>query len=112
MMAGGSPMSAVALEHARQQWEEGHRRLQSRAQDRRAYERLYAQVDSVIEELRRRIGQHFTLQELAAVYVGAERWSRDAAANGAPETARPEDLATVEDAAFHLYARGAVDYVP
>ena len=112
MMAGGSPMSTVAVEHARQQWEDGHRRLQSRANDRRAYERLWAQVGSVTDELRRRIGQHFTLQELAAVYAGAEQWSRDAAVIGAPETARPEDLTTVEDAAFHLYARGAVDYVP
>jgi hypothetical protein len=112
MMAGGSPMSTVAVEHARQQWKEGHRRLESRAHDRRVYERLYAQVDSVTDELRRRIGQHFTLKELAAVYDGAERWSRDAAVTGAPESARPEDLAVVEDAAFHLYARGAVDYVP
>lgn len=112
MMAGGSPMSTVAVEHARQQWEDGHRRLQSRAHDPRVYERLYAQLGSVTDELRRRIGQHFTLQELAAVYAGAERWTRDAALSGAPETARPEDLATVEDAAFHLYARGAVDYAP
>src|ERR671915_2541082 len=101
MMAGGSPMSTVAVEHARHQWEEGHRRLQSRAHDRRAYERLHAQVESVTDELRRRLGGHFTLRELAAVYAGAERWSRDAAVTGAP-AARPEDLATVEDAAFHL----------
>jgi hypothetical protein len=112
MMAGWSPMSTVAVEHARQQWKDGHRRLESRAHDRRAYERLYAQVDSLLDELRRRVGQTFTLQELAAAYGEAERWSRDAAASGAPETARPEDLVTVEDAAFHLYARGAVDYVP
>ena len=112
MMARGSAMSAVAVEHARQQWEDGHRRLESRARDHRVSERLYAQVESLTEELRRRVGQTFTLEQLAAVYSTAEPWSRDAAARGAPETARPEDLATVEDAAFHLYARGAVDYVP
>jgi hypothetical protein len=112
MMAGGSPMSTVAVEHARQQWEDGHRRLESRAHDRRSYERLHAQVDALIEELRRRVGQTFTLEQLAAAYAGAEQWSRDAAASGAPETGRPEDLATVEDAAFHLYARGAIDYIP
>jgi hypothetical protein len=105
-------MSSVAVEHARQQWEEGHRRLESRARDRRASDRLYAQVTGVTEELRRRVGQTFTIAQLADVYAGAERWSREAAARGAPETARPEDLAVVEDAAFHLYARGAVDYVP
>jgi sRNA-binding protein len=105
-------MSSVAVEHARQQWEEGHRRLESRARDRRASDRLHAQVVAITEELRRRVGQTFTIAQLADVYAGAERWSREAAARGAPETARPEDLAFVEDAAFHLYARGAVDYVP
>lgn len=114
MMAGGAPMSTVAVEHARQQWEEGHRRLESRARDRKAYLRLHAQVDSLLDELRRRVGQAYTLEQLATVYAEAEPWSRDAAARGTPmgDTARPEDFATVEDAAFHLYARGAVDYAP
>jgi hypothetical protein len=112
MTSWGSAMSTAAVEHARQQWEEGHRRLESRANDRVVYERLHAQVDSLLDELRKRVGQTFTLEQLAGVYAGAERWSRDAAVAGAPETARPEDLATVEDASFHLYARGAVDYVP
>jgi hypothetical protein len=112
MTAWGSAVSSTAVEHARQQWEEGHRRLESRARDRPVYDRLHAQVEALTDELRRRVGQTFTLAQLAGVYAGAERWSRDAAMRGAPETARPEDLATVEDAAFHLYARGAVDYVP
>lgn len=112
MTAWGSAVSSAAVEHARQQWEEGHRRLESRARDRPVYDRLHAQVEALTDELRRRVGQTFTLAQLAGVYAGAERWSRDAAVRGAPETARPEDLATVEDAAFHLYARGAVDYVP
>lgn len=105
-------MSSVAVEHARQQWEDGYRRLESRAGERPIYNRLHAQVDALTDELRRRVGQTFTLAQLADVYAGAERWSREAAVRGAPETARPEDLAIVEDAAFHLYARGALDYVP
>jgi hypothetical protein len=114
MMAGGAPMSTVAVENARQQWKEGHRRLESRAHDRKAYLRLNAQVESLLDELRRRIGQTYTLEQLAAVYAEAEPWSRDAAASGTPagDAARPEDFATVEDAAFHLYARGALDYAP
>jgi cobyrinic acid a,c-diamide synthase len=111
-MSWGPAISSAAVEHARQQWEEGHRRLESRARERPVYERLHAQVDSLLDELRKRVGQTFTLEQLATVYADAERWSRDAALAGAPETARPEDVATVEDAAFHLYARGAVDYVP
>ena len=111
MMARGLRMSSVAVEHARQQWEEGHRRLESRARERPAYNRLREQVEALTEELRRRVGQRFTLAQLAAAYTEAERWSREAAARGVA-TARPEDLAIVEDAAFHLYARGAVDYTP
>jgi hypothetical protein len=64
------------------------------------------------EELRRRIGQTFTLAELAEAYRGAERWSRDAVADRTYGAAAPADLALVEDAAFHLYSRGAVDYTP
>lgn len=112
MISRGFEMSSVAVEHARQQWEEGHRRLESHAHQRSAYERLHAQVEAVTDELRRRIGQTFTLAQLAAEYEHAERWTRDAAVRGAPEVARPGDLTTVEDAAFHLYARGAVDYLP
>ena len=74
--------------------------------------RGFGDTGPLLDELRKRVGQTFTLEQLATVYADAERWSRDAAFAGAPETARPEDVATVEDAAFHLYARGAVDYVP
>ena len=102
----------LTLPVARHQWEEGARRLAAAQSDPARYRALAAVVDSVTDELRRRVGQTFTLEQLAAAYAGAEQWSRDAAASGAPETGRPEDLATVEDAAFHLYARGAIDYIP
>jgi hypothetical protein len=102
---------SVQVETARHQWEEGYRRLQAAAADRSRYERLTAQVDAVTEELRRRLGQIFTLRELADEYARAERWSRDAVAATFPPP-RPEDLSTAEDAAFHLYARGARDYEP
>jgi len=101
-------MSAVAVEHARQQWEDGHRRLQSLASDRPLYLRLQAQVGAVIDELSRRVGQTFTLAELADAYRDADRWLRELFATG-PDASR---LALVEDAAFHLYARRAVDYSP
>lgn len=101
-------MSTVAVDHARQQWEEGHRRLQSQASDRATSLRLYAQVEQVLAELTRRLGQTFTLSELAAAYREADNWL--------PEILGPSlgagDLAIVVDAAFHLYARGAVDYSP
>ena len=97
-------MSAVAVEHARQQWEEGHRRLQSYSDDRALFQ-LQAQVRLVVDELNRRVGQTFTLAELAHAYQEADRWLYDVLGPA-------RHLAIVQDAAFHLYARRAVDYAP
>jgi hypothetical protein len=101
-------MSAVMVEHARQQWEEGRRRLQSYAEDRALYGRLYAQVETVTGELNRRLGQTFTLAELVGAYREADQWLPQVLG---PSTGA-EHLALVQDAAFHLHARGAVDYAP
>ncbi len=100
------------VELARAQWDEGYRRVDRSRVDPPAYERLVAQVDLIVTELRRRVGQTFTLEELAAAYDGAVEWARDALHNSLPEGAPPPDTATVADAAFHVYARGASDYRP
>jgi len=99
------------VETARQQWEEGHRRFQATVADAARHERLTLQVEALTDELRRRIGQVFTLKELADEYHRAERWSREVAAAAVP-AGRPGDLSIAEDAAFHIYARGARDYAP
>ena len=101
-------MSAVAVENARLQWEEGYRRLNEHASDRPVYLHLLAQVDVLIRELNRRVGQTFTLADLAAAYADADRWLLEVLPPGAGAV----QLGLVEDAAFHLYARGAVDYAP
>jgi hypothetical protein len=100
----------TVLETTRHEWQEGHRRLQAASSDRARYARLLAEVDLVLEELRRRVGQTFTLDELAAAYTDADRWAQEALAEREPAPGWPTRLATVEDAAFHLYSRGAVDY--
>jgi hypothetical protein len=103
---------SAALDSARREWEDAHRALEAEAREPSRYRALLAQVDAVTAELRRRVGQTFTLGELAEAYAGAERWSRDAVAEvGAPPW-WPRTLTLVEGAAFHLYARGAVDYEP
>ena len=99
---------AVAVENARLQWEEGYRRLNEHASDRPIYLHLLAQVDVLIGELNRRVGQTFTLADLAAAYDDADRWLLEVLPPGAGAV----QLGLVEDAAFHLYARGAVDYAP
>jgi hypothetical protein len=105
-------VSAAELETARQAWEEGNRRLLEEARDPRRGERLHAQVEVLTDELRRRVGQTFTLTELARVYATADDWAREAISERAatPGWAAAVSLAT--DAAFHLYQRGAVDYGP
>ena len=101
------------VESVRQEWEESHRRLESAARDRAHYHRLLDQVAAVTGELRKRVGETYTLEQLAAAYERAERWSRDAVEDAAAQTADwPRTAALVEGAAFHLYSRGAQDYVP
>jgi len=108
----GASLSAAEIESARREWEDGHRRLLDEARDRTARERLYAQVDAVTDELRRRVGGTFTLGELACEYARAESWSRHVVAERAPAAGWARTLSLVEAAAFHLYARGAVDFEP
>jgi hypothetical protein len=100
------------VESARTEWEESFRRLGDESGDPRRSEVLQRQLEVVGDELRKRMGATFTLGELADEYRRAERWSRDAVAERAPSSDWPASLALVEGAAFHLYARGAVDYVP
>ena len=103
---------SLGLETAQQEWTESHRRLEGEARDPARYEALMQGFEAITAQLRRRIGHTFTLAELAEAYAGAERWSRDAvAASGAP-AGWARSLALVEGAAFHAYARGAVDYAP
>lgn len=103
---------SIEVETARREWEESHRRLEAEAGDRRRDERLLEQLETVTSELRRRVGQTFTLAELAAEYARADRWSRDAVAETQPPPGWPRTLTLVTGAAFHRYARAAVDYVP
>jgi hypothetical protein len=103
---------ASVLETTRSEWEEGNRRLHASASDRLLYQRLLAEVDVVIEQLRRRVGQTFTLDELASAYGDSDRWVQEALAEAKPAPGWPARSTTVQDAAFHLYSRGAVDYRP
>jgi hypothetical protein len=107
---GAVPSPAVEI--ARREWEESHRRLEAAAGDRGRYRRLLDQVAAVHAELRKRVGQTFTLGDLVEEYGRAERWSRDAVAELDPPPDWPRTLSVVEGAAFHAYARGALDYEP
>ena len=106
-------LGAVSAElvSARLEWERAYRDFEQAARDPVDAERVQQQLAAVSAELRRRIGGTFTLRELAEEYVAADRWARDVLADQALP-GWPRAVALIEGAAFHLYARGAVDWVP
>jgi hypothetical protein len=101
-----------AADLARHEWADGHRRLEAERDNRTRYRTLHAQVDAVTEQLRRRLGSVYTLEELAAEYRQSEPWVREAIAELPPAARFPPGVSLATDAAFYLYARGARDYVP
>lgn len=100
----------MATELVQQEWEEGEKRLEAERDDRRRYETLLRQIEVVTEELRKQVGQVFTLDELARTYRGADRWAREVVEEREPSPGWPRDLAVVLAAAFYSYQRGATDY--
>ena len=102
----------AAIETARRDWADGYRRFVAETQDARRADALHRQVEEVTAELRRRLGGRFTLAELETTYRTSEAWAWVAVGERAPSRGWERDLVTVNDAAFHLYSRGAVDYAP
>jgi enamine deaminase RidA (YjgF/YER057c/UK114 family) len=105
-------MSSLTL--ARHQWAEGKRLLDAAGDDTARSRHLRFLVDAVADELARRVGQTFTLGELAQAYDRSEDWVRDVIVASMPARSRAgiKDTALVQDAAFALYAQGASDYRP
>lgn len=103
----------VDVELARQQWRDGGRRLEAaRRSDPSRFADLAGQVDFVVDALRGRVGQTFTLAELADAYDGADEWVLELLDDADPEGPPVVEAGTVADAAFDSYARGAADYRP
>ena len=100
------------VEVARQEWEEGSRRLEAANEDARRYGRLLELLELVLDELRKRVGQRYTLAELVAAYAESERWAREVLAERAPTPGWTRDFTIVLAAAFDAYQRGAIDYEP
>lgn len=100
------------LESARRDWEDGYRRLVVASRDPVMAERLHLQLEAVIDELRRRVGGTYSLSELVRAYAGSDSWARQAVEERAATPGWARTLAIVGDAAFYVYARGALDYEP
>ena len=95
---------AYALENALYQWRDGDRRIAQASEPARAD--LDRAADVVIEELRKRLGSTFLLEELADFYHRDTDWATELAARHAAGT----DAAAVVDAAFARYAREASNF--
>ena len=100
------------LDLARLQWADGNRRVEEARVDRARYLGLMEQVDVVVSGLRVQVGQTFTMQQLADAYDRADDWARTMLDDADPEAAPVLEPGTVADAAFHVYAQGAMDYRP
>jgi hypothetical protein len=93
-----------AVENALYQWRDGERRITDAPEPARAD--LERAAEAVVEELRRRLGSRFVLDELADLYARGTDWAMDLARRHAAGT----DAASVVDAAFNRYAREASNY--
>jgi hypothetical protein len=98
----------LSFANARFEWETGAARVRSSPPaDRRDLE---AAVDSVVGELRRRLGGTFTVDELVALYAEGTDWVLERAVAAAPGNPRAWDGEAVGGAAFWRYAREASDF--
>ena len=98
----------ISYEAAIQQWREGERRL-DRA-DRAEARVLERVTQRIFEDLRRRLGGTFGVDELVALYDEGTLWAEHLAMQVAPSDPWAWDARTVVDAAFARYVREASDY--
>jgi len=93
-----------AVEDALFQWEEGEQRVrEAEASGRGALERALAIVH---DELRRRLGSSFAIEELAGLYGSGVDWAWTLAERAYAGA----EAAWVVDAAFARYAREAKNF--
>jgi phosphoserine phosphatase len=95
---------AYAVENALYQWREGEPRVDATPEPARAD--LHGATDAVVEELRRRLGSSFVLDELADFYAEGTDWAIELARRHRAGT----DAVAVVDAAFNRYARESRNY--
>ena len=80
------------------QWQDGDRRLREAEHGERR--RLERRLELILDELRRRLGSTFTLEELADFYGEGTSWADEYAGLDG----------WIVDAAFNRYAREAKNY--
>lgn len=97
------------VELAMAEWEAGYREVEELRSDPRRYRAAARAVEAIGQELRRRLGSTFTLDELVALYGDGTDWALELAMRMGARL--PEALdARAADAAFYLYMREAADW--
>ncbi len=99
-----------AAENAILQWEEGFRKLEASRRDPSLYRALGRAVVRAEDELRKRLGSTFSVEELVTVYREDPEWGLEVLIDSVPGDDRVWDSSTVVDAAFYLYMREASDF--
>jgi hypothetical protein len=96
------------FDNALYQWQQGERRLaQATSEQRPLFQRI---IETLVVELRKRLGGRFCAEELAELYASGTSWCLQLAIDIAPEDPWAWDSSIVIDAAFARYLREAVDY--
>ncbi len=98
----------MSFENAIYQWQQGERRLGAAPPERRAL--LERVIDTLVAELRRRLGGRFSAEELVELYEGGTDWCLQVAMKVAPADPWAWEAGIVADAAFARYLREASDY--
>jgi len=101
-----------ATDLVRHEWAAGYRRLEAERETPAHYQALQAQLDSITAELRRRLGDVYDLDRLAAEYRHADMWVHRLYADLPAVAQWAPGLTIATDAAFHLFARRAQDFAP
>ena len=95
---------SYAVENALYQWQDGEHHVREANEPERA--RLERATEIVIDELRRRLGGSFVLDELADYYGESTDWAEELASRYVPGS----DVVAVVDAAFARYARESSNF--
>jgi hypothetical protein len=98
----------VSFENAIYQWQQGERRLQAAQAERRPL--LERVTETLVAELRRRLGGRFSAEELVELYDKSGAWCLQLAMKVAPDDPWAWEAGVVIDAAFNRYLREASDY--
>ena len=104
-------VNELSVQLAREDWRSGERIVERILADPARAPIATSVMRELQKELRRRLGQTYTLAALTALYGDADRWGRAAAQRVAPEIGWAHD-SVFADAACAQAARNARDWKP